>query len=107
LILHFKWFISVSLACDTTCFTVDEIGRAYSTYAEIEKCTQNFFFFKLAITKPPAPGTLSPRVKYPGHKADDSYPSNANINNKCRCSSLHYMPSRFALGLHIIFYLRG
>jgi hypothetical protein len=66
---------------------VDEIGRAYSTYTGIEKCTQNFLFFKLAITKPPAPGTLSPTVKYPGHKADDSYPSNANINNKCWYSS--------------------
>lgn len=32
-------------------------------------------------TKPPAPGTLSPRVKYPGHKVDDSYPSNTNIKN--------------------------
>jgi len=39
------------------------------------------------ITKPQAPGTPSPTVKYPGHKADDSYPSNANINNKCRYSS--------------------
>jgi hypothetical protein len=64
---------------------VDEM--AHSTYAGIEKCTQNFLFFKLSITKPPAPGTLSPRVKYPGHKADDSYPSNANINNNCRYSS--------------------
>lgn len=41
----------------------------------------------LTITKPPAPGNLSPRVKYPGHNADDSYPSNANINNERRNSS--------------------
>jgi len=90
LILHFKQSISVSLACNTTCFTVDEIGRVYSTYTGTEKCTQNFLFFKLsmpAITKTQAPGTPSPRVKCPGHKADDSYPSNANINNKCRYSS--------------------
>jgi hypothetical protein len=71
---------------------VDEIGRVYSTYAGTEKCTQNLLFFKLSMltltpTKLPAPGTLSPRVNYPGHKADDSHPSNANIKNTWRYSS--------------------
>lgn len=89
LILHFK---SLSLALDTTYLTLEEIGSVYSTYAGIEKCTQNFLFFKLSMltltpTKPPAPGTLSPRVKYPGHATDDSHPSNANIKNKWRYSS--------------------
>jgi len=41
----------------------------------------------LTPTKPPAPGTLSPKVKYPGHKADDSYPSNVNIKNMWSYSS--------------------
>jgi hypothetical protein len=101
LILHFKWFISVSLACDTTCFTGDEIGRAYSTYAGIEKCTQNFFF-KLSITKPRAPGTLSQGIKLMTHI--HLLPI---LTISVGTAPLHYMPSRFALGLHIIFYLRG
>jgi hypothetical protein len=92
LILHFKWSTSVSLACDTTFFTVDEIGRVYSTYAGTKKCTQNFLFFKLSMptltpTKLPAPGTLPPRAVYPGYKAYDSYPFNANIKNTWRYSS--------------------
>lgn len=89
-ILHCKWSISVSLACDTTCFTVDEIGRACSTYAGIEKCTQNFLSPNCPCwpTKHPAPQTPSSRVKHPGHEADDSHPSNANIKDKWRQSSI-------------------
>ena len=54
----------------------------------------------LTPTKHPAPQTPSSRVKHPGHEADDSHPSNANIKDKWTQNSIQ-------LYAFVILYLRG